>query len=280
MYSHGRWSTPNLPRAPPQQEHIDGGKGGQTPGSGRRPCVAMRRRRWGALAHGLTKGSHMPTNKDFKRVVRARMRKTGESYTAARATLTRTTKPAPTPAPDLAAKAGFSDAVLTAKTGCTWEKWVFVLDRVKAWEWPHGEITAYIREKYHVPGWWTQAVAVGYERIKGLRAKGQRLDGTYEANKSKTVAAPAPRAFRAWKDGRTRRRWLPEEVTVRTATASTSLRLRWEDGTTVAVWLTAKGRSKTAVAVSHMRLPDKATADRLKVFWAERLGALAAQLGE
>jgi len=29
----------------------------------------------------------MPTNKDFKRLVRARMRKTGESYTAARAHL-------------------------------------------------------------------------------------------------------------------------------------------------------------------------------------------------
>ena len=29
----------------------------------------------------------MPTNKDFKRVVRARMTKTGESYTAARAQL-------------------------------------------------------------------------------------------------------------------------------------------------------------------------------------------------
>ena len=29
----------------------------------------------------------MPVNKDFKRLVRARMRKTGESYTAARARL-------------------------------------------------------------------------------------------------------------------------------------------------------------------------------------------------
>lgn len=218
----------------------------------------------------------MPTNRDFKRVVRARMQKTGESYTAARAQLTRTTKPAP----DLAVTAGFSDAVMQAKTGCTWEKWVYALDRVKAWEWPHGDITAYIQKQYKVPGWWTQAVAVGYERIKGLRARGQRLDGTYEANKSRTIAAPAARVFRAWKDARTRRHWLPEPVTVRTATANKALRLRWDDGTTVAVWLTAKGKAKTAVAVSHMKLPDRATADRLKAFWAERLAALTAQLGE
>jgi len=36
----------------------------------------------------------MPVDKDFKRLVRGRMRKTGESYTAARAILLQ--KPAPT----------------------------------------------------------------------------------------------------------------------------------------------------------------------------------------
>ncbi len=35
----------------------------------------------------------MPTDKDFKRLVRGRMQKTGESYTAARATLLNDTHP-------------------------------------------------------------------------------------------------------------------------------------------------------------------------------------------
>ena len=34
----------------------------------------------------------MPINKDLKRLVRARMRKTGEAYTAARAHITKTPK--------------------------------------------------------------------------------------------------------------------------------------------------------------------------------------------
>ena len=37
----------------------------------------------------------MPTNKDFKRLVRARMEKTGEAYTAARANLLKRTPTAP-----------------------------------------------------------------------------------------------------------------------------------------------------------------------------------------
>ncbi len=114
----------------------------------------------------------MPTNKDFKRLVRGRMQKTGESYTAARAHLF-TKPPSPTPL-DYAAITGMGDAVLKAKTGCTWERWVKALDRVAAHTWPHGKIADYVHDKYKVPGWWTQAVTVGYERIKGLRGIGQR----------------------------------------------------------------------------------------------------------
>jgi hypothetical protein len=123
----------------------------------------------------------MPTNKDFKRLVRGRMQKTGEAYTTARAHLLER-KPAaaarpkasrPVPA-DYAKLAGRSDAVLKAKTGCTWERWVKALDHARAYTWPHREIATYVHEKYKIPGWWAQSVTVGYERIKGLRAVGPR----------------------------------------------------------------------------------------------------------
>ena len=74
----------------------------------------------------------MTTNKDFKRLVRARMSKTGEAYTTARAHLTKsrnTSKPAAAPASiDYATLAGMSDHTLKEKTGCTWERWVHALD--------------------------------------------------------------------------------------------------------------------------------------------------------
>lgn len=226
----------------------------------------------------------MPANKDFKRLVRGRMRKTGESYTAARAhLLDRTPLPSPRatrsepPRPiDYARLAGMTDAAIKAKTGCTWERWVWALDRVHAHEWPHRDIAEYVHTKYEVPGWWSQTVTVGYERIKGLRVIGQRRSGTFEASKSKVFPVPVTRLYGAWRNARTRARWLPDvALTIRTATRNRSMRITWPDRTTVALWFTAKGPGKSQVAVGHLQLPSREAATRLKAFWTERLGALA-----
>ncbi|HKP48517.1 MAG TPA: hypothetical protein VJU17_00785 [Gemmatimonadales bacterium] len=219
----------------------------------------------------------MPTVKDFKRLVRGRMQKTGESYTAARAQL-RKQKPATSAEPrpsQYAVIAGKSDAIIEERTGCNWERWVKALDRAKAETWPHREIAKYVMEKYKIPGWWAQSVTVGYERIKGLRAVGQRRNGSFEANKSKTFPVPLDRLYQAFADGRTRARWLPGiELTIRTATLGKSMRITWPDRTSLEVGFISKGAKKSQVALQHVRLPDRAAAARMKEYWAERLAAL------
>jgi uncharacterized protein YndB with AHSA1/START domain len=176
---------------------------------------------------------------------------------------------------DYARLAGRSDAVLEARTGCTWERWVSALDRVQAYTWSHREIAAHVREKYEIPGWWAQGVTVGYERIKGLRAVGQRRDGSFEATKSRTFAVPLVRLYRAFHDARSRARWLPGvKLTVRAATRGKSMRITWPDRTSVAVAFTSKGPAKSQVAVQHGKLADRAAAARMKQYWAERLDAL------
>jgi uncharacterized protein YndB with AHSA1/START domain len=135
-------------------------------------------------------------------------------------------------------------------------------------------------EKYKIPGWWAQTVTVGYERIKGLRAVGQRRDGKFEANKSKTVAVPLDQLYQAFHDGRTRARWLPGvELTVRTATPEKSMRIEWPDRTSVVIGFINKGHAKSQVALAHGKLPDKAAAARMKQYWSERLSALEDVLG-
>jgi hypothetical protein len=52
------------------------------------------------------------------------------------------------------------------------------------------------------------------------------------------------------------------------------MRLGWPDGTIVVVGFTPKGKGKSLVAVQHTKLPDRATSDRMKQFWSERLDAL------
>ena len=224
------------------------------------------------------------------------MLKTGEAYTAARAQLLR--KPArhartelpvtaraaaaPPPAaapaikPDYAKLAGMSDASIQKRTGCTWEKWVWALDHARAYEWSHRAIAEYVSKAYKTGDWWSQAVTVGYERIKGLRDIGQRRGGAYEANKSKTIAAPAPAVYRAFADSRVRRKWLPGvNVTIRKSTPGKSVRMTWQDGTSVEVWLTPKG-AKTSTAVTHTKLSGKEDADARRRYWGEKLNALAA----
>ena len=231
----------------------------------------------------------MPINKDLKRLVRARMKKTGEAYTTARTHLLKkpksktASKAAVTAAQnvDYAALAGTSDATIKAKTGCTWERWVRALDYHGAKEMSHRDIAAMVNKKYKIDGWWAQTVTVGYERIKGLRARGQRRDGTYEASKSRTFDVPVATLFEAWADASLRRRWLEgEHVKVRTATAPKSMRLGWSDGTIIAIGFEAKGKSKSSVAVQHTKLPDRSTADRLKDYWSDRLDTLGQVLSD
>jgi hypothetical protein len=232
----------------------------------------------------------MPLNKDLKRLVRARMTKTGEAYTAARAhiikkpksaTVSRAAPAAASKTVDYAALAGTSDATIKAKTGCTWERWVHALDHHGAAQMSHREIATLVNTKYKIPGWWSQSVTVGYERIKGLRARGQRRDGSYEATKSRTFNVPVSVLFDAWADAKMRRRWLNgAKVNVRTATAPKSMRLDWSDRSIIAVGFAAKGKSKSSVAVQHEKLPDRDTADHLKQYWSDRLDALGEVLSD
>ena len=222
----------------------------------------------------------MPANKDFKRLVRARMSKTGESYTAARAQFT-ASKSAPASLtvlpPDYAALAGISDAAVKAKTGCAWDRWVRVLDKAKAYEWGHAEIVRYVGKRYKVGPWWGQMLTVGYERIKRLRQVGQSRHGVFTITKSRTFALSLTRLYRAFHDKRTRTGWLMGiETRVTSATANKSLRIIWSDGSKVAVGFFPKGRGKSQVHVEQTGFADKESAARMKEFWGERLDALAA----
>jgi uncharacterized protein YndB with AHSA1/START domain len=213
----------------------------------------------------------MPKQKDLKRLVRARMKKTGEAYTAARAQLLKKSESA---RPDYSRVAGMSDASVSKRTGRTWAEWVSVLDRAGAAQKPHREIARYV-SSLGTPAWWSQMVTVGYERIRGLRDRGQRRGGAYEASKSRTFPVPVGALFDAFANERQRRRWLPVKIAVRSATPPRRMRLTWDDNTVAVLEFMAKGSAKSAVAVGHLKLPDRSAAEAMKRAWSgyfDRLG--------
>lgn len=219
----------------------------------------------------------MPKQKDLKRLVRERMQKTGEAYTAARARVLEKRPgaqkpPASPPGPDLAALGGMSDDAVAKKTGRTWKEWVAVLDRAGAATRPHAEIATLLHAEHGLPGWWAQMVTVGYERIKGLRERGQRRDGTFDVAKSKVYPVPLAELWTAFVRCE---RWIGDaKLRMSKATRHKSMRMRWMDGTPIEVNFTAKSPAKSQVQLQHGGLATRAEATRLRRFWTERLAAL------
>ena len=213
----------------------------------------------------------MTRQRSFKNLVRSRMEKTGESYTAARARLLAPEEP------EAAARSVFtvSEEVIRRRTGRGWEEWLDLLDEWGAPERSHKEIAAWVADQQGSDGWSAQAVTVSYERARGLRAVGERPDG-FSATASKTVAVPVDRLYDAFVEEPLRESWLPDgELRERTATKPRSARYDWGDGRTrVLVGFEAKGEAKSTVALEHARLADAEEAERMKAYWRERVGTL------
>jgi uncharacterized protein YndB with AHSA1/START domain len=222
----------------------------------------------------------MTRQKDLKRRVRARMQKTGESYTTARAVLVKSPKSAAPPLPaNYLELTPVGDDAVQGKTGKTWPAWVATLDAIGAAALPHRDIATRVYEM-GVPGWWAQNVTVGYERIRGLRAQSQSRGGKYTAHKSKTFTVPVERLCDAFASARLRKRWLDVPgLRVSKVTAPKWVRMRWDDGAHVEVGFLAKGAAKSQAAIQHGDLPDQGAVAERKAFWNDRLNALAALLG-
>jgi len=215
----------------------------------------------------------MTEHRSFKRLVRARMGKTGESYTTARAMIL--AGPGAEGAGTSEVEMPVSDDSVRERTGHGWEWWLDELDEWGGIDHDHTEIARHLREEVGVPGWWAQAITVGYERARGMRAVGETKSG-FVAGASKTVAVAVDRLFDEFTDAEARRRWLPKgNMSVRTATRPKGARYDWEDGTArVVAYFESKGEDRSVVTVSHERLGDAEEADRMKAMWRAALSDL------
>jgi len=217
----------------------------------------------------------MTTQKLFKRRVRERMSKTGESYAAARRHVAPGRERLETARRRLAsAKELASDEKITEATGRDGEAWLSLLDRWGARDRKHGETVDFLIAQHAVPGWWAQAITTGYERARGMRLKHQQPNG-FTIYASKTVGVPIGVLFDAFVDERTRERWLTGGMSIRTSEPGKVARFDWGDGPTrVLVTFEGKGPSKATAYVAHERLPDPDEAETAKASWKERLAAL------
>lgn len=220
----------------------------------------------------------MTRQRSFKRLVRARMGTTGESYTTARTMLLAAVDVA---AGDDKPPLATSDEAIRGRTGRGWEEWFDLLDGWGADAQPHKAIAGRVADKLgiHPLAWNAQAITVSYERARGLRVVGQRATG-FAVTASKTIAVPMDRLYDAFVNDSQRRRWLPDgRLRQRTGTKPATARFDWADSKSrVNVYFEAKGEAKSTATVEHARLGDAEEAERMKAYWRTALRALKSQI--
>ena len=151
-----------------------------------------------------------------------------------------------------------TEAAITTGTGAGWDHWFRLLDGWGGVDRSHTDIARFIREEQGVGGWWAQAVAVGYERARGLRAMHQTKRG-FEVSVSRTVAAPPTEVWTAFLEPRERRRWIEAGAIGRRRTTGAigrSTSFSGPDGTRIAVAIDARGDDRATVTITHEGLAD------------------------
>jgi hypothetical protein len=171
-----------------------------------------------------------------------------------------------------------SDESLRNATGRDWRKWCAVLDKKGARDLSHTELARIINELHPAGGWWSQTIAVGYERLTGKRKLYGQADGTFTATVSKTLNAESGLVYEAIRNEKKRAKWAPGQFALRNATRNKVVRLDSEDGTRVTAYLQVKPSGKTVVALEVAKLPKFESVAPVKEKWRVALEKLTEQL--
>jgi hypothetical protein len=186
-----------------------------------------------------------------------------------------TSEPGGAPLPPRVTEPEVSEEAIVRATGRGWDDWLRILDERGIEGFSHRDTATWLRTELGVDGWWAQAITVGFERARGLRAVHQVGDG-FSVGISKTFAVPAERVWAAVADEAGRSRWLePGLLRPRTAQPERTARFDVAGGSSrVVVYLAPKGDAKTSVTIQHERLASAAEVEERRAFWKARLAAL------
>jgi hypothetical protein len=220
----------------------------------------------------------MTRQESFKRRVRARMEHTGERYAEARRVLieqadrrrgrTRVAEPE------------LGDQAVREATGRDWDAWCDLIDAWDGDKDDHGALAAHLVDDHGVEGWWSQTIAVGYERITGRRLPYQRSDGTFSATRSRTVSTDPAELRALLLDDADRADLLPGLATkLRSRPTSKNLRFAVGDETTgddgtVEIAMTSRDDGRVTVHIEHARLAGPDQVEPWKAYWGEWLEAI------
>lgn len=183
-----------------------------------------------------------------------------------------------------------------AATGKTLDEWFEYLDAFDALTKGRKLVNNHLYGDLKVDIWWTSAIAVEYERERGVKEKDGRQKGYFICS-TKTINAPLDKVYAAWSNAESLSRWFGEgtEATVsdggtfsnpdgnrgefKRVRENKDLRFTWhgpDHESLVDVVFQDKGNGKTGLLVNHDRLQTRQEADGVRSAWGEALNRLKA----
>ncbi|MCH9682611.1 MAG: hypothetical protein K0V04_14340 [Deltaproteobacteria bacterium] len=239
----------------------------------------------------------MTEAKKFKRAVRARAQRTGESYAVARQhVLAKTTKERERSTAAAAAtarrgssKGSVSEAKCIEKTGHGFDHWFAVLDEFGARRLGHTAAARHLRVDHAVPSWYSQGITVAYERARGLRELNQVCAGTFEVSVSRVLPVSVDEAVVSLSRKAQRERWLPAvggELAAVVPQRLASKRFRRNGDVAIARFphgeakielrITPKADGRSTIVARLTALADKAAVEHARGQWRALLDAMRA----
>jgi uncharacterized protein YndB with AHSA1/START domain len=190
-----------------------------------------------------------------------------------------------------------TDETVRKRTGKSWSQWLRTLDRWGARKKTHKEIARHLGERHGLEPWWSQVVAVRYERERAGRALHQRASGAYEVTVSRVIAAPLGRVFDCFLKPADLSKWFTRGAIVEPRVGGRyrnrdgdrgeflairrpkRLRFTWENprhapGTVVDIAIAARGRGKISAALTHRKLRTRRDVTKMKEAWSWAMDSL------
>ncbi len=172
-----------------------------------------------------------------------------------------------------AAKPAMSDEGVKAKTGHDWSYWFAKLDKAGAAKLDHRSIATLLNGKMQVGPWWSQMIAVSYERARGIRAMNQKCDGEFSVSVTKVMPVSLSKLFSVATSER--EKWFPRGAFEETSrTRDKYWRGKWKATGRLEVGFYAKGTGKAQIALQSNKLPGADAVEKERAAWKKAMGTL------
>ncbi|HVZ90715.1 MAG TPA: hypothetical protein VG843_03610, partial [Rhizomicrobium sp.] len=156
----------------------------------------------------------------------------------------------------------YSDEKVKAATGKSWMGWFVILNNAEASTKPHKEIAQILSGK-GCPGWWSQMIAVEYERARGGRKKNERAGGAFAVNVTKVMPVSLSTLFATATSEKSRKDWFPAGAFEETSkTKDKYWRGKWKKERKLEFGFYAKGDGKSQIALEIRQLPAEADVEK------------------